>query len=330
MTEVTILSTCAKKPGRIVTNSQLEEKLGLRPGIIERLTGIRERRYLAEGESLQSLAADVSQEAIKQSGLAPSCIDMMIFYTEVPPTMPEKNRFKKIYYEVSAHIQYILKGRGIHLKCECMNIGGSCTAFISALQAGAGLIKSGFKKNILIVGVSNNSYFLETADKNTAMTFGDGAAATILTAAKEKGFIDFFRMTDGCGYDAGGFRNYTGLFIDRKRVAEFAPGAFQLAVRGLLKKIKLKPDDIDLYIPHQAGVRIIEKGIERSGIPSHKVYYCLQDEGNIGAPAVQSALANAVKEKRIDTGDLVVLVAFGIGWNYGAAAFYYSRPGKKV
>jgi 3-oxoacyl-[acyl-carrier-protein] synthase-3 len=325
MTEVSILSTCSKKPSRIVTNLELEAKLSLRSGIIERLTGIQKRHYLGEGESLQGLATDVCFETIKKSGLNPSNLDMLIFYTDVPPTILENDCLKKTYYEISPHIQYLLKEREIDVNCECINVGGSCAAFISALQIAYGLIKSGAKKNILIVGAANCSSFLEKADKNVAMTFSDGAAATILTATQEKGFIDFYCMTDGAGYNSGSFKNYEEFFIDRKRVAEFAPRAFQLAINNLLKKTKLKIENIDLFIPHQAGIKIIKKGIELSRIPPQKVYTCLQHDGNAGAPALQIALSNAMEESRINEGDLIALVGFGTGWHYGATAFYYHK-----
>ena len=97
MTEVSILSTCSKKPSRIVTNRELESKLGLRSGIIERLTGIQKRHYLGEGESLQSLATDVGFEAIKISGLNPSQLDLLIVYSDVPPTILENGYLKKGY-----------------------------------------------------------------------------------------------------------------------------------------------------------------------------------------------------------------------------------------
>jgi len=202
-------------------------------------------------------------------------------------------------------------------------MAGSCVVFISALQIAASLIKSGCKKNILIVGASDNSPFLSEIDKNTFMAFGDGAAATIISASEDTGFIDFFRMTDGEGYDAGFFEDYNTLIIDRKRVAEFAPLAFKLAVDGILKKTGLTINDISLLVPHQAGSRIIQAGMKLSGIPEDKVYYCLQDFGNTGAPALQIALTNAVNEDRISRGDLVLLVGFGIGWNYGAALLRY-------
>jgi 3-oxoacyl-[acyl-carrier-protein] synthase-3 len=325
MTEVSILSTCSKKPSRIVTNRELEAKLGLRSGIIERLTGIQQRHYLGEGESFQSLATDVGFEAIKKSGLNPSSLDMLILYTDVPPTILENDRLKKTYYEMSPHIQYLLRERGIDVNCECINVGGSCAAFISALQIAYGLIKSGAKKNILIVGAANCSSFLEKADKNVAMTFSDGAAATILTATQEKGFIDFYCMTDGAGYDTASFEDYEEFFIDRKRVAKFAPRAFQLAINNLLKKTKLKIEDIDLFIPHQAGIKILKDGIELSRIPPQKVYICLQHDGNAGAAALQLSLSNAMEEGRINEGDLIALVGFGTGWHYGAAAFYYHK-----
>jgi 3-oxoacyl-[acyl-carrier-protein] synthase-3 len=325
MTEVSILSTCSKKPSRIVTNRELEAKLGLRSGIIERLTGIQKRHYLGEGESFQSLATDVGFEAIKKSGLNPSSLDMLILYTDVPPTILENDRLKKTYYEMSPHIQYLLKEREIDVNCECINVGGSCAAFISALQIAYGLIKSGAKKNILIVGAANCSSFLEKADKNVAMTFSDGAAATILTATQKKGFIDFYCMTDGAGYDTASFEDYEEFFIDRKRVAKFAPRAFQLAINNLLKKTKLKIENIDLFIPHQAGIKILKDGIELSRIPPQKVYICLQHDGNAGAAALQLSLSNAMEEGRINEGDLIALVGFGTGWHYGATAFYYHK-----
>jgi 3-oxoacyl-[acyl-carrier-protein] synthase-3 len=325
MTEVSILSTCSKKPSRIVTNRELEAKLGLRSGIIERLTGIQKRHYLGEGESFQSLATDVGFEAIKKSGLNPSSLDMLILYTDVPPTILENDRLKKTYYEMSPHIQYLLREREIDINCECINVGGSCAAFISALQIAYGLIKSGAKKNILIIGAANCSSFLEKADKNVAMTFSDGAAATILTATQEKGFIDFYCMTDGAGYNSASFEDYEEFFIDRKRVAEFAPRAFQLAINNLLKKTKLKIENIDLFIPHQAGIKILKDGIELSRIPPQKVYICLQHDGNAGAAALQLSLSNAMEEGRINEGDLIALVGFGTGWHYGATAFYYHK-----
>ena len=202
-------------------------------------------------------------------------------------------------------------------------MAGSCVVFISALQIATSLIKCGYKKNVLIIGASNNSSFLDEIDKNVFMAFGDGASATIINSSEQMGFIDFFRMTDGEGFDAGFFENYNTLIIDRKRVAEFASIAFKLAVEGILKKTNLKIKDIDLIIPHQAGSRIIKRGMELSNINDNKVYYCLENYGNTGAPAVQIALSNAINEKRIKKCDLVMLVAFGIGWNYGSAIFQY-------
>jgi 3-oxoacyl-[acyl-carrier-protein] synthase-3 len=330
MTEVSFLSTSDKKPSRIVPNKELEEKLGLREGIIERLTGIQKRNYLANGESLQSLAVDASFEAINKSGLNPLELDMLIFYTDVPPILPNGNRFLRTYYDISSHIQYLLKNKGLNLECGCVGIPGSCVSYIYSLQMASGLIKSRMKKNILIVGAASNSLFLEDTDKNVAMTFGDGAAASVLAATQEKGLIDFCCMTDGQGYEAGCYKEYKSLYVDRKKVAEFAPQAFKLAVNGLLAKTGLKRKEIDIFIPHQAGIKIIERGMELSAIPPEKVYLCLQEDGNTGAPAVQMAFSRAVREGRINNGDLVVLVAFGTGWNYGATAFYYHENKKRI
>ena len=323
MKEAFILKSCLKYPGRIVHNKELEDRLSLHNGIIERLTGIKHRYYVSDTESLHSIATDASEDVISNSGIDPADIDLIIFYTEVPTSYRENSVLHRRYYELSSHIQNSLVQRSLDVHCECFNMAGSCVVFISALQIASAMIRCGYKKNILIIGASNNSSFLSDIDKNVFMAFGDGAVATIVSASDKPGLIDFFRMTDGEGYDAGYFENYETLIIDRKRVSEFAPIAFKAAVDGILKKTNLKIEDIDLLVPHQAGSRIIQAGMKLSGVPEDKVYYCLQDFGNTGAPALQIALTNAVNEERISRGDLVLLVAFGIGWNYGAALLRY-------
>lgn len=308
-----------KNPGRVVENSELEERLSLKTGIIERLTGIQRRFWVSETESLAGITTDACARVIDQSGIDPHDIDLIIFYTEVPTTCKVNGATCRRYYEVSPHVLVSLNRRAIDIHCECFNMAGSCVVFISALQIATSLIKTGFKKNVLIAGASTNSIFLDEVDRNALMAFGDGAAAAIISSSDKPGFIDFFRMTDGEGFDAGYFEDYSKLIIDRKRVAEFAPLAFMNAVDGILKKTGIRIDDIDLLIPHQAGDRIIKKGMELAGVPEDKVYYCLDNYGNTGAPALQIALSCAIREQRVKKGDLVLLVAFGIGWNYGSA-----------
>jgi 3-oxoacyl-[acyl-carrier-protein] synthase-3 len=327
MSEASFLSMSFRTPSRRVVNRELEDRLGLRAGTIERLTGIRARHYLADGESLQSLAVEACWEAVCKSGLPPSAIDMLIFYSDVPPVMPEGGHFTKTYYDVSSHLHHLLKARGLPLGCECVAIGGSCVSFIFALEMAAGLIRSGLKQAVLIVGAATNSLFLENTDTNVAMTFGDGAAASLLVATREAGLVGFCCATDGDGFDTGRYDGYESLFVDRKRVAEFAPLALQRAAQGLFANTGLRLGDVDLFIPHQAGIRIIERGVALAAIPRDKIYLCLEEDGNTGAPAVQMALARAVCEGRVHDGDLIALLAFGTGWNYGAAAFcYHAHP----
>jgi 3-oxoacyl-[acyl-carrier-protein] synthase-3 len=323
MKETTIIKSCLKNPERIVYNNELEDRLLLNHGIIERLTGIKYRHYIGDLESLHTIATDAAEKVISSSGIRPADIDLLIFYTEVPPSYREDSIMLKRYYELSAHIQDSLNRRSMDIHCECFNMAGSCVVFISALQIATSLIKCGYKKNVLVVGASDNSSFLTEIDKNVFMAFGDGAAATIIGGSVEPGFIDFYRMTDGAGFDAGYFENYSSLIIDRKRVSEFAPLAFKSAVDGILAKTGLKIDDIDLLIPHQAGSRIIRRGMELVGIQGDKVYTCLECYGNTGAPALQIALTSAINESRIKKGNLVLLVAFGIGWNLGATLYRF-------
>jgi 3-oxoacyl-[acyl-carrier-protein] synthase-3 len=323
--KVGFLSMSYRVPSRIVSSEDLEERLGLGRGVIERLTGIRSRRYLAPGESITRLAFEACREALAAAG-DPGEIGGLIYYSDTPPVLSEAGGHRKIYYDISAHIQHLLAESGIPLVCDCVGIAGSCVSFLLSLQMAMGLIKSGMKRRILIVGAACNSLFLEGTDKNTAMTFGDGAAAAVIGRTEEEGITGVYCRTDGRGYDAGGYPDYRTLSIDRKRVAEFAPLGFEAGLRGLGETCGLRVDDFNLIIPHQAGIKIIERGMALAGVPPDKVYLCLQDFGNTGAPAVQLALARAVEEGRVRDGDRVALAAFGTGWNYGAAAFRYRRP----
>jgi 3-oxoacyl-[acyl-carrier-protein] synthase-3 len=323
MTGVAFLSQSYKLPSRVVSNAELEDHLSLGRGVIERLTGIRNRRYIADGESLQSLAVEACRTVLAGTGFEPADVDGLIYYTDSPPLMPEGDHYRKTYYDVSAHIQYLLRERGVPFACECIAIAGSCVSFLLSLQMAAGLIRSGMKKSILVVGAACNSLFLENTDKNVAITFGDAAAASLLADSQDDALVGIYCGTDGRGFAAGCYPDYGTLFIDRKRVAEFAPLAFRDAMAGLLTQTGLSLDDFDIIIPHQAGIKIIERGMELSGIPREKVYFCLQDVGNTGAPAVQLALAKAVEEGRVHDGNLVGLVAFGTGWHYGAAAIRF-------
>ena len=324
MIGVDFLSMSYRLPGRFVPSSEIEDRLDLGRGVIERLTGIRGRRYLGPGESLQGLALAACQDALASAG--PGDVDGLIYYSDNPPLLPEGNGHRRIYYDISAHLQNLLAESGHPLACDCVGIAGSCVSFLLSLQMAAGLIRSGMKKRILLVGAAANSLFLENTDKNVAMTFGDGVAAGVLGESEGSGLLGVYCRTDGRGYAAGGYLDYSSLFVDRKRVAEFAPLGFQAGWRGLLEKTGLILSDIDVVIPHQAGIKIIQRGMALAGIPEEKIYLCLGDVGNTGAPAVQLALARAVEEGRVRDGHVVALVAFGTGWNYGAAAWRYRRP----
>lgn len=322
-----LVSLSYKVPARIVTNRELEARLGLGPGVIERLTGIRARRHLGPGESLQSLAVAACREVLERSGRRPEEIGGLVFYTDTPPLLPEGGGSRRVYYDVSAHLHDLLREQGLRLVCGCTSIGGSCVAFLHALEMAAALIRSGAKDNILVVGAAANSLFLEGADKNAAMTFADGAAAGLVAGSAEEGLIGSYTLTDGRGYDAGFYEDYRTLVVDRKRVAEFAPAALAEAWAGLLARTGLTIDDIDVVIPHQAGIKIVERGLALAGIPADKAYLCLGDHGNMGAPAVEMALAKAVEDGRVRDGDVVALLAFGTGWNLGAAALRYRPDG---
>lgn len=330
MMKAALFSLSYKVPSRSVSSRELEDELELGHGVIERLTGIRSRRYLGEGESLQSLAVEACREALELSGRTPADIGGLIFYTDTPPLLPDGKGFQRTYYDISAHLHSLLREKGVSLECACTAIAGSCVSFLHSLQIAAGFIQCRPEKCLLIVGAAANSLFLDDTDKNVAMTFADGAAASLVGGSAEEGLIGVHLRTDGRGYLAGCYPEYRTLHIDRKQVAEFAPRAFEAALAGLLAETGLPLEAFDVVIPHQAGIRIIERGMQLARVPPEKVYLCVQEYGNMGAPTVQMALAKAVEDGRVRDGDLVALVAFGTGWNYGAAAIRYRRPGGRL
>ena len=216
-------------PSRVVTSADLEGSLDLGPGVIRRLTGVERRRYLGEGESVQSLAADACQDAIGRSRLEPSEIDGLIYYSDTPPARP-RGGTRGIYYDVSAHLQHLVAESGMPLPCDCVGIAGSCVSFLLSLQMAAGLIRSGMKRRVLLVGAASNSLFLENTDKNVAMTFGDGAAARF---GGQRGRAPGRALQDRReGLRGRGVSRLRLALVDRKRVAEFAPLGFRRGGKG--------------------------------------------------------------------------------------------------
>lgn len=307
-------------PEKILTNRDLEKIVDTSDEWIQTRTGIKERRIAEKGTPTSELAAKASQEAIRSAGLKPTDMDLIILAT-ISPDM--------LFPSTACIVQ-----NKIGARCPAFDISAACSGFPYAMTLGEGLIRSGTYKHILIIGAEVISGFINWKDRSTCVLFGDGAGAAVLGEMTDgHGILATYIGSDGSQakllqIPAGGSAiPPTAASIDAglHYVQMEGSEVFKAAVRTMsdsivevTKKAKLKVEDIDCLIPHQANLRILNAVSERVGIPIEKVFINLDRYGNMSAASTVVALYEAVKEKRVKKDSNIVLVAFGSGLTWAA------------
>jgi 3-oxoacyl-[acyl-carrier-protein] synthase-3 len=288
-------------PDKTVTNHDLEARLDTSDAWITERTGIRERRI---GDSTAALAVEAGRNAIEHAGLRPTDIDMVVLATTTPDqTMPA----------TSAQVQDELGIPG-----GAFDINAACSGFVYSLVSAAGLVALGTRR-VLLIGAETMSRIIDWEDRNTAVLFGDAGAAVVLEATAEPGQL--------VGWDLGadgGARPL--LYADRGDYIQMeGPELFRRAVRvGVesclrsLDQAGLSPDDVDLFVPHQANIRIIDAATQRLGIPMERTAITLDRTGNTSAASIPFALAEALDAGRLDDGGHALLVGFGAGLTWAS------------
>jgi len=308
-------------PERVVTNDDLARMVDTSDEWIRTRTGIRERRLRTENDTTSSMSVAAAQQALAVAGLTPGDLDLIIVATSSPDYLLPS---------VASQVQDMLGAQ-----CGAFALVAGCSGWVYGLVTASQYIQSGAYNRILVVGVEIISFALDFTDRTTCVLFGDAAAATVVEASDEPGGMLSFELgSDGSGAmalyvpDGGVVSPISQRTVDERRQYLRMNGqeVFKFAVRTLSSSLKrtiydagLTPDDIDLFIPHQANARIIESAARQMRVPLDKFYMNLERYGNTSAASVPLALVEAAAEGRLKDGDLVAMCAFGAGLTWASA-----------
>lgn len=319
-----IAGVAAAIPPKILSNDDLSKMVDTNDQWIVERTGIKRRRIVEKGVTSSDLATEAAEKLLKQAGLKPTDIDLILVSTITPDMQLPAT---------ACLVQNRLGAAG----AWGFDISAACSGFLYAMQTGVQFIGSGAHKNVLVIGVDVMSSIIDYTDRKTCIIFGDGGGAILLqpsTAETEGCYIDFIHEVDGSGGDAlclpgGGSKNPASHeTVDQKLHYVHQDGAavFKFATRKmaelcvkLLERNGLTGNDIDLFIPHQANLRIIQAAVERMGAPMEKVIINLDEYGNTTDGTLPLALHSALEQGRLKKGDLVLFASMGAGYTAGAA-----------
>ncbi|HET7583798.1 MAG TPA: beta-ketoacyl-ACP synthase III [Gemmatimonadaceae bacterium] len=309
-------------PSRVVTNYDLAAT-GLETShewIVER-TGIVERHVCGEGESTCSMAADASRAALERAGVAPADVDVVLLSTATPD---------RLLPATAVELQAALGAT----RATAFDLSAACSGWLYGITVGEGLIASGAARTVLVAGSEKMSAIVDWTDRSTCVLFGDGAGATVLQPANDgRGILSTFTRSDGRLAELlwrpdGGAAIPMSERVVRERthlVKMAGREVFKAAVRSMceaadcaLQRAGIDAADVDLLIPHQANVRIIEATAKHAGIPSEKVFVNVDRYGNTSSASLPIALDEAIRGGRVHPGATVLFVAFGAGFTWAS------------
>ncbi len=326
---VGIIGMGSYAPPKVLTNSDLEKIVDTTDEWIVTRTGITERRIVEDGMVASDLAVEAAKRALDSAGLAPGDLDLIICAT-ITGDMP--------FPSTACIVQDKLGLTGI----PAFDLQAGCSGWVYSLATGAQFVRSGTYNNVLIIGVDVLTSVTDWSDRATCVLFGDAAGAAVLGPVPEgMGVLATHLGADGSGgdllkIDAGGSKLRTteqtvrdglhSIKMEGREVFKFAVKIQGEAVVKVLEGCGLVPDDVDLFVPHQANIRIIESAVQRLKLPPEKVFINVDKYGNTSAASIPLALDEAYRSGRIKQGDTVVTVGFGAGLTWAAAAIKWTLP----
>jgi 3-oxoacyl-[acyl-carrier-protein] synthase-3 len=319
-----ILGTGSYAPARVVTNDELAKTIDTSPEWIFTRSGIRERHITAPNEATSDMAVEAAKAALHDAKLAAADIDLLILATLTPDLLLPA---------AACQVQHKL---GVPTHAACFDLNAACSGFIYALDTASAMIQSGRYKHALVIGAEKLSSIVDWKDRTTCVLFGDGAGAVVLGRSTKPniGVIGaklgaYGDSTDLLYIPKGGSRHPATaasiaagdhfMKMKGKEVFKLAVRAMDEAARDILEQHHLRADQIDLVIPHQDNLRIIEAVSQYLELPMDRFYVNLDRYGNTSSASVPIALDEARKAGRIKHGDITLLVAFGAGLTYGSA-----------
>ncbi|MGL5126023.1 MAG: beta-ketoacyl-ACP synthase III [Fusobacteriaceae bacterium] len=316
-----IIALGAYVPEKIMTNFDFEKIMDTSDEWIKSRTGIEERRFAAPEQATSDLAVEAAKKALENGGISAEEIELIIVATCTPD------------YLLTSSACLVQKKLGA-INAAAMDLGAACSGLVYALTVANSMVVSGVYKKILVIGAETLSRIIDIEDRNTAVLFGDGAAAAVVGEVEEGyGILSSHLGSDGdinetLVVKAGGSKypmteermknkeNY--LKMKGQEVFKFAVNALPNATKEALKKSGLSAENVDIVIPHQANSRIIETASKKLGIPMDKFYLNLNKFGNTSAASIGIAMEEALNKNLIKKGDIVAITGFGGGLTFGS------------
>jgi 3-oxoacyl-[acyl-carrier-protein] synthase III len=319
-------------PSQVLTNADLEKLVDTSDEWIRSRTGIRERRVAAAHETTASMGAVAGLRAIRTAGIEPDDIDLILLATLTPD------------YWMPSTAALVKEAIG-NTKATAFDVMAACSGFVYGFATAQAYIQAGLAKHVLVIGAELLTRFLDYTDRSTCILFGDGAGAVVLSASDEPGGALGIEMTTEpqgaymIWLPAGGSkappshdtisRGEHFVRMEGNQTYRFATKTMATTALESIRRSGLQPSDIDLFIPHQANIRIIEAVAKGLDLPMDKMFINLDKYGNTSAASVPIALAEAVNEGRVKVGDNVTIVAFGAGFTSGAVTIEWTADPKR-
>ncbi|HEX9351463.1 MAG TPA: beta-ketoacyl-ACP synthase III [Gaiellaceae bacterium] len=327
---VSITGIGSHAPARVMKNDELAKMVDTSDEWIVERTGIRERRVAAPEEALSDLSLPAAKDALDQAGLNASAVDLLIVAT-VTPDMAFPSTGAILADQLGAK------------DAAAYDLSAGCTGFVYALVQAHGMVASGLAEHALVVGGDVLSRIVDWEDRSTCVLFGDGAGAVVLERVRDGGFLGFELGADGSGgpqlyIPAGGSRtpataesvaarqHYAKM--NGREVFKFATRVLVDSAEKVLDECGVAVDEVDVYVPHQANVRIIDHARRKLGIPEERTVVNADRFGNTSSGSIPLALGDAEADGRLAAGEMVLMTGMGAGLTWGSALIEWTANGK--
>ncbi|HZN87836.1 MAG TPA: beta-ketoacyl-ACP synthase 3 [Thermoleophilaceae bacterium] len=302
-------------PEQVISNHVIADSAGVTEQWIVHRTGVRERRYASDGESVVTLGSAAGQAALDAAGIKASDLDLVLVATLSPDEITP-NAAPLVATELGAH------------RAGAMDVGAACTGFLSALALASAQVEGGRAEHVLVIGADLLSRFIDGSDRGTAALFADGAGAAVVSPANGGGgwIGDVVLHCDGHGGPA------IRATHEEQRIRMQGHDTFKAAVHRMsestlevTERAGVPLDEIDLFVYHQANIRILRAVAEKLDIDESRVIDCIDRYGNTSSATLPIALVDARERGMLESGDTVLLAAFGAGFTWGAGVVQWDR-----
>jgi 3-oxoacyl-[acyl-carrier-protein] synthase III len=327
---ISITGIGSNAPQRVMKNDELAKMVDTSDEWIIERTGIRERRVAGPDEALSDISLPAARDALDQAGLESSALDLIVVATVTPDMF---------FPSTGAILADQLGAKD----AAAYDLSAGCTGFVYALAQAHGMVASGLADNALVVGGDLLSRVVDWEDRSTCVLFGDGAGAVVLERVREGGFLGFELGADGSGggelyMPAGGSRSpaTAETVAARQHYAKMnGPAVFKFATRVLVESAEklldecgVPVEEVDVYVPHQANVRIIDHARRKLGVPEERTVVNVDRFGNTSSGSIPLALGDAEADGRLKAGEMVLMTGMGAGLTWGSALIEWTANGK--